>query len=62
MISCSRRANSVEDPVRRGQRQVEQVKLKMSMQMEDKTFQVALLDTQVQCLVLLEWSDFNTGK
>ncbi|KAF8918988.1 Rapamycin-insensitive companion of mTOR, N-term-domain-containing protein [Mucidula mucida] len=41
------RANSVEDPVRRGQRQVEQVKLKMSMQMEDKTFQAALLETQV---------------
>ncbi|KAH6907986.1 Rapamycin-insensitive companion of mTOR, N-term-domain-containing protein [Coprinopsis sp. MPI-PUGE-AT-0042] len=31
------RANSVEDAVRRGQRQVEQVKLKMSMQMDDKS-------------------------
>ncbi|KAJ7600701.1 Rapamycin-insensitive companion of mTOR, N-term-domain-containing protein [Mycena floridula] len=41
------RANSVEDAVRRGQRQVEQVKLKMGMQMDDKTFQSSLLDTQV---------------
>lgn len=42
------RANSVEDAVRRGQRQVEQVKLKMSMQMDDKTFQSSLLETQVR--------------
>ncbi|KAJ7761527.1 Rapamycin-insensitive companion of mTOR, N-term-domain-containing protein [Mycena maculata] len=41
------RANSAEDAIRRGQRQVEQVKLKMSMQMDDKTFQSSLLDTQV---------------
>ncbi|RXW24422.1 hypothetical protein EST38_g1410 [Candolleomyces aberdarensis] len=41
------RANSVEDAVRRGQRQVEQVKLKISMQMDDKTFQAAIVDTQV---------------
>ncbi|TFK40828.1 Rapamycin-insensitive companion of mTOR, N-term-domain-containing protein [Crucibulum laeve] len=41
------RANSVEDAVRRGQRQVEQVKLKMSMQMDDRTFQACLLETQV---------------
>ncbi|KAF8631052.1 hypothetical protein AX15_002660 [Amanita polypyramis BW_CC] len=41
------RANSVEDAVRRGQRQVEQVKLKMSLQMDDKTFQAAILETQV---------------
>ncbi|KAF8967140.1 Rapamycin-insensitive companion of mTOR, N-term-domain-containing protein [Flammula alnicola] len=40
------RANSVEDAVRRGQRQVEQVKLKMSMQMDDRTFQSSLLETQ----------------
>ena len=33
--------------MRRGQRQVEQVKLKLSMQMDDKTFQSALLETQV---------------
>jgi hypothetical protein len=41
------RANSVEDAVRRGQRQVEQVKIKMGMQMDDKVFQATLLDTQV---------------
>lgn len=41
------RANSVEDPVRRGQRQVEQVKLKIGMQMDDKAFQASLLDTQI---------------
>lgn len=42
------RGNSVEDAVRRGQRQVEQVKLKMSMQMDDRVFQSALLETQVR--------------
>lgn len=41
------RANSSEDAVRRGQRQVEQVKIKMGMQMDDKTFQSSLLETQV---------------
>ena len=41
------RANSTEDAVRRGQRQVEHVKLKLSMQMDDKTFQSVLLETQV---------------
>ncbi|KAG1750937.1 Rapamycin-insensitive companion of mTOR, N-term-domain-containing protein [Suillus occidentalis] len=41
------RANSTEDAVRRGQRQVEQVKIKMGMQMDDKTFQSSLLETQV---------------
>ena len=41
------RANSVEDAVRRGQRQVEQVKIKMGMQMDDRLFQATLLDTQV---------------
>lgn len=48
------RANSVEDAVRRGQRQVEQVKLKMSMQMDDKTFQACLLETQVLMTIFLE--------
>lgn len=42
------RANSAEDAVRRGQRQVEQVKLKMSMQMDDRTFQSSILETQVR--------------
>ena len=41
------RANSAEDAVRRGQRQVEQVKLKIGIQMDDKTFQSSLLETQV---------------
>lgn len=41
------RANSAEDAVRRGQRQVEQSKIKMGMQMDDKTFQSCLLETQV---------------
>ncbi|KAJ7175920.1 Rapamycin-insensitive companion of mTOR, N-term-domain-containing protein [Mycena filopes] len=41
------RANSAEDAIRRGQRQIEQVKLKISMQMDDKTFQSSLLETQV---------------
>ncbi|EMD39883.1 hypothetical protein CERSUDRAFT_112137 [Gelatoporia subvermispora B] len=41
------RANSIEDAVRRGQKQVEQAKIKLAMQMDDKTFQTCLLDTQV---------------
>ncbi|KAH0832008.1 Rapamycin-insensitive companion of mTOR, N-term-domain-containing protein [Lanmaoa asiatica] len=41
------RANSSEDAVRRGQRQVEHSKIKISMQMDDKTFQSCLLETQV---------------
>lgn len=41
------RANSAEDAVRRGQRQVEQSKIKIGMQMDDKTFQSCLLETQV---------------
>ncbi|EJF61068.1 hypothetical protein DICSQDRAFT_147513 [Dichomitus squalens LYAD-421 SS1] len=41
------RANSVEESVRRGQRAVEQDKLKARMQMDDKTFQALLLETQV---------------
>jgi hypothetical protein len=46
MLICER-ANSVEDAIRRGQRQVEQVRIKMGLQMDDKTFQAALLETQV---------------
>ena len=37
----------MEESVRRGQRAVEQEKLKARMQMDDKTFQAFLLDTQV---------------
>jgi len=40
-------ANSVDDAVRRGQRQVEQVKLKMFMQMDDRVFHATMLETQV---------------
>ena len=47
LVKHDHRSNSVEDAVRRGQRQVEQVKLKIGMQMDDKTFQSSLLDTQV---------------
>ncbi|KAI0073477.1 hypothetical protein K474DRAFT_1666532 [Panus rudis PR-1116 ss-1] len=41
------RANSVEEAVKRGQRQMEQTKIKMGMQMDDKTFQGSLLESQV---------------
>ncbi|THH08497.1 hypothetical protein EW145_g2671 [Phellinidium pouzarii] len=41
------RANSVEDHVRRRQRQVEQVKIKLAMQMDDRTFQASIIETQV---------------
>ncbi|TFK61396.1 hypothetical protein BDN72DRAFT_805030 [Pluteus cervinus] len=41
------RANSIEDAVRRGQRQVEQVKLKMNMQMDDKAYQTLVTETQI---------------
>lgn len=47
MRSLLSRANSAEDAVRRGQRQVEQNKIKIGMQMDDKTFQSCLLETQV---------------
>ncbi|KAI0087847.1 Rapamycin-insensitive companion of mTOR, N-term-domain-containing protein [Irpex rosettiformis] len=41
------RANSVEDAVRRGQRQAEQTRIKLGMQMDDKNFQALLLVSQV---------------
>lgn len=43
----SRSANSIEDSVRRNQRQVEQNRITASMQVEDKAFQEILLKTQV---------------
>jgi hypothetical protein len=46
------RANSVEDAMRRGQRQVEQAKIKMGKQMDDKTFQATLLETNVRAYFL----------
>ncbi|KAF8606948.1 hypothetical protein BDV93DRAFT_331061 [Ceratobasidium sp. AG-I] len=46
--SASRkRANSVEDTMRRGQRQVERSKIKRGMEIDDKGFQTVLIDTQV---------------
>lgn len=48
VLIFSLRANSVEDAVRRGQRQVEQAKIKIAMQMDDRSFQAALLETQIQ--------------
>ncbi|KAG8949781.1 hypothetical protein FRC04_008321 [Tulasnella sp. 424] len=41
------RANSIEDTMRRNQRQVEQAKIKLSMQIDDKSFQETLMKTQV---------------
>ena len=43
------RANSVEETVRRNQKVVEQAKVKLGMQMDDKMFQTMLLDSQVDC-------------
>ncbi|KAG8959078.1 hypothetical protein FRC03_008460 [Tulasnella sp. 419] len=45
--SSRQRANSVEDSVRRGQRQVEQVKVKLGMQIDDKAFQAIIIETGV---------------
>ncbi|KAG9090609.1 hypothetical protein FRC06_000953, partial [Ceratobasidium sp. 370] len=42
-----KRANSVEDTMRRGQRQVERSKIKRGMEIDDKSFQTMLMDTQV---------------
>ncbi|CUA72508.1 Protein ste16 [Schizosaccharomyces pombe 972h-] [Rhizoctonia solani] len=46
-IASRKRANSVEDTMRRGQRQVERSKIKRGMEIDDKGFQVMLIDTQV---------------
>jgi rapamycin-insensitive companion of mTOR len=53
------RSDSVEDPVRRGQRQVEQVRIKIGMQMDDKTFQQTLLETNVRPLLHNNVSGLN---
>ncbi|TIB33360.1 hypothetical protein E3P77_01003 [Wallemia ichthyophaga] len=42
-----KRSNSLDDPMRRGQRQVEQVKMRIGMQIDDKNFQAMLLESQV---------------
>lgn len=41
------RSYSQSDPVERGQRQVEQDRKKLGMQMDDRQFQSALVDSQV---------------
>jgi hypothetical protein len=41
------RTDSVVDPLERGQRQVEKDRIKLGMQMDDRQFQGALVDTQV---------------
>ena len=57
MYVMIQRANSVEDSMRsRGQRQVEQAKAKLGMQVDEKTFQTLLIETQVRSAL---W--FNIG-
>ncbi|KAJ3479559.1 hypothetical protein NLI96_g8977 [Meripilus lineatus] len=51
------RANSVEDAVRRRERQVEQTRIKIGMQMDDKAFQAILLETQV--MLTKEYAKWN---
>ncbi|CAE6461428.1 unnamed protein product [Rhizoctonia solani] len=46
-ITSRKRANSVEDTMRRGQRQVERSKIKRGMEIDDRGFQAMLIDTQV---------------
>ncbi|KZV78009.1 hypothetical protein EXIGLDRAFT_83859, partial [Exidia glandulosa HHB12029] len=41
------RANSVDEPVRRGQRQHVENRIKLGMQIDDRAFQALLLETQV---------------
>jgi hypothetical protein len=40
-------ANSTDDSMLRGKRQIEQVKVKMALQLDDRTFQLMLSETQV---------------
>lgn len=53
LIVCIGRADSVVDPLERGQRQVEQDRIRLGMQMDDRQFQGALVDTQVRLFRLL---------
>lgn len=57
----SSRANSVDDAARR-QRQIEQVKIKLGMQMDEKTFLAALNESQVRsassCIIDVFYPDF----
>lgn len=49
---CVLRSNSVQDSLIRGQRQVESVKIRMGLQMDDKHFLSLLNDTQVWVALL----------
>ncbi|KAF8645235.1 hypothetical protein AX16_008062 [Volvariella volvacea WC 439] len=51
------RANSAEDVLRRGQRQVEQARYKLNMQMEDKTYQTMISETQL--MVTKDYTKWN---
>jgi rapamycin-insensitive companion of mTOR len=44
------RSNSVPDPLLRGQRQVESVKIRMGLQVDDRYFQMLLNDTGVRTI------------
>ena len=55
------RANSVEESVRRRERQVEQTKIKLGMQIDDKAFQACLLETQVWCIPNCKKKTSNDG-
>lgn len=46
-LFLSSRANSIDDPLARGQRQVETAKMRMGMQIDDAHFRNLLLETQV---------------
>lgn len=41
------RSNSLDDPIKRGQRQIESSKIRLGMQIDDSTFRNLLLETQV---------------
>ncbi|KAG6337319.1 hypothetical protein ID866_1781 [Astraeus odoratus] len=53
-LKLTDQANSAEDAVRRGQRQVEQSKIKLGMQMDDKMFQAYVLETQVKVVYSMD--------
>jgi len=59
LITYEKSANSVDDPVRRGQRQVQQVKVKMSMQIDDRMFQSTVIETQVCLLFAVSFTKFD---
>ncbi len=47
MRDARSRADSVDDPMRRGQRNIELVKLKIAMQLDDRSFQQLMADSKV---------------